>query len=65
MVVTVVIEVEGGADLVRTVTINVVGPPAFITATAAPDRLICGEKSTITVTVKDALQQNVSDNTPG
>jgi hypothetical protein len=63
VVVTVVIEVEGGADLVRTVTINVVGPPAFITATAAPDRLICGEKSTITVTVKDALQQNVSDNT--
>ena len=63
VVVTVVIEVEGGADLVRTVTINVVGPPAFITATAAPDKLICGEKSTITVTVKDALQQNVSDNT--
>ena len=63
VVVTVVVEVDDGADIVRTVTINVVGPPAFITATAAPDRLICGEKSTITVTVKDALQQNVSDNT--
>jgi hypothetical protein len=63
VVVTVTVEVDDGADIVRTVTIKVVGPPAFITATAAPDRLICGEKSTITVTVKDALQQNVSDNT--
>jgi hypothetical protein len=63
VVVTVSVEVEDAADIVRTVTITVVGPPAFITATAAPDRLICGEKSTITVTVKDALQQNVSDNT--
>jgi hypothetical protein len=63
VVVTVTVEVEDAADIVRTVTITVVGPPAFITATAAPDRLICGEKSTITVTVKDALQQNVSDNT--
>jgi hypothetical protein len=64
VVVTVVVEVDDGADLVDTVTIKVIGPPAFITATAAPDRLICGEKSTITVTVKDALQQNVSNNTP-
>jgi hypothetical protein len=63
VVVTVVVEVDDGADIVRTVTINVVGPPAFITATAAPSTLICGEKSTITVKVTDAIGQNVSDNT--
>jgi hypothetical protein len=63
VVVTVVVEVDGGADIVRNVTINVVGPPAFITATAAPTSLICGEKSTITVKVTDAIGQNVSDNT--
>jgi hypothetical protein len=63
VVVTVIVEVDDGADLVDTVTINVVGPPAFITATAAPDKLICGEKSTITVKVTDAIGQNVSDNT--
>jgi hypothetical protein len=63
VVVTVHVEVDDGADLVDTVTINVVGPPAFITATAAPDKLICGEKSTITVKVTDAIGQNVSDNT--
>jgi hypothetical protein len=64
VVVTVVVEVDDGADLVDTVTIKIVGPPAFITATAAPDRLICGEKSTITVKVTDAIGQNVSNNTP-
>jgi hypothetical protein len=63
VVVTVNVEVDDGADLVDTVTIKVVGPPAFITATAAPDRLICGEKSTITVKVTDSIGQNVSDNT--
>jgi hypothetical protein len=63
VVVTVTVEVDDGADLVDTVTIKVVGPPAFITATAAPDRLICGEKSTITVKVTDAIGQNVSNNT--
>jgi hypothetical protein len=63
VVVTVTVEVEDKADIVRTVTINVVGPPAFITATAAPSSLICGEKSTITVKVTDAIGQNVSDNT--
>jgi hypothetical protein len=64
VVVTVTVEVDDGADIVRTVTIKVVGPPAFITATAAPTSLICGEKSTITVKVTDAIGQNVSDNTP-
>jgi hypothetical protein len=63
VIVTVSVEVEGGADITKYVTITVVGPPAFITATAAPDRLICGEKSTITVKVTDAIGQNVSDNT--
>jgi hypothetical protein len=63
VVVTVVVEVEGGADIVRNVTINVVGPPVTITATASPDKLICGEKSEIKVTVKDGAGQNVSNNT--
>jgi hypothetical protein len=61
--VTVTVEVDDGADIVKTVTIKVVGPPAFITASAAPTSLICGEKSTITVKVTDAIGQNVSDNT--
>jgi hypothetical protein len=63
VVVTVTVEVDGGADIVKTVTINGVGPPSFNTATAAPTSLICGEKSTITVKVTDAIGQNVSDNT--
>jgi hypothetical protein len=63
VVVTVSVEVEDAMDIVRQVTIKVVGPPAFITATAAPTSLICGEKSTITVKVTDAIGQNVSDNT--
>jgi hypothetical protein len=63
VIVTVTVEVDDGADITKQVTIKVVGPPAFITATAAPDRLICGEKSTITVKVTDAIGQNVSNNT--
>jgi hypothetical protein len=52
-----------GADLAATATVTVVGPPAFITMTAAPNRLVCGEKATILVTVTDAINQKVSDHT--
>jgi hypothetical protein len=51
------------SDLSATVDVTVVGPPAFITMTAAPSKLICGEKATILVTVTDAINQKVSDHT--
>jgi hypothetical protein len=51
-------------DLEAEATITVVGPPAFVTVTAAPTELICGEKAEITVSVTDALNHGVSDNTP-
>jgi hypothetical protein len=54
---------EEGPDVTATATVTVVGPPAFITLSAAPTTVICGEKSTITVKVTDAIGQNVSDHT--
>jgi hypothetical protein len=63
-VATIAAEIErSGADLRATATVTVVGPPAFITMTAAPNKLICGEKATILVTVTDAINQKVSDHT--
>jgi hypothetical protein len=53
----------GVPNIVLTATITVVGPPASITVSAAPTSLNCGEKATITVTVKDSAGQNVSDRT--
>ena len=53
----------GTADLEASVDITVIGPPAFITVTAAPTELICGEKSEITVSVTDVNNRAVSDNT--
>jgi hypothetical protein len=50
-----------GADITASVDVTVVGPPAFITMTAAPTKLVCGEKATILVTVTDAINQKVSD----
>jgi hypothetical protein len=61
--VTVIVQVDEGADIVRTVEITVIGPPASITVAASPSTLRCGEKATITATVKDSLGQNVSDHT--
>ncbi len=58
------VDVTGAADICRTVQVTVIGPPASITVAASPTTLRCGEKSTITVTVKDAIGQNVSDHTP-
>jgi hypothetical protein len=52
-----------GTDLVTCVDVTVIGPPAAIVVEASPTDLTCGEKSAITVTVKDALGQNVSDHT--
>jgi hypothetical protein len=61
--ITAVIEVDGGQDIVLRTTVTVVGPPASVTVAAAPSSLRCGEKATITATVKDAIGQNVSEHT--
>jgi hypothetical protein len=62
--VTVTIRIENERDdLEVTATITVVGPPAFITISASPTTLVCGEKSEITVSVTDKLNQLVSDHT--
>lgn len=63
--VTAIVELPG-ADLVLTVTVAVVGPPAAagLSAVANPETVLCGEKSVITVTVLDAIGQTVSDHTP-
>ncbi len=67
--ITAVIDVDdqnsGDDDLVVKTTVTVVGPPAAtgLTVTASPASLICGEKATITVTVKDSIGQAVSDHT--
>jgi hypothetical protein len=57
------VDVVGAADVCKTVQVTVIGPPASITVAASPTAVRCGEKSTITVTVKDAQGQNVSDHT--
>jgi hypothetical protein len=57
------IDVIAAADVCRTVQVTVIGPPASVTVAASPTSVRCGEKSTITVTVKDAIGQNVSDHT--
>lgn len=50
-------------DICLATTVTVIGPPASITVAASPTSLRCGEKSTITATVKDSIGQNVSDHT--
>jgi hypothetical protein len=61
--ITAVIEVKDGQDIVLRTTVTVVGPPASVTVAAAPASLRCGEKATVTATVKDAIGQNVSEHT--
>jgi hypothetical protein len=61
--VTACVEVLEALDLCKSVTITVIGPPATITVAASPTSLRCGEKATITATVKDSIGQNVSDHT--
>ncbi len=58
-------DISDNDDLVIKTTVTVVGPPAAngVTVTAAPASLACGEKATITVDVKDAAGQPVSDHT--
>jgi hypothetical protein len=60
--VTAIISIDG-QDVVLTTDITVIGPPFSMTAAASPSTVRCGEKATITVTVKDAIGQNVSDHT--
>jgi hypothetical protein len=50
-------------DVCLTAVVTVIGPPASITVAASPTSVTCGEKSTITATVLDAIGQNVSDHT--
>jgi hypothetical protein len=50
-------------DVLGCVKVTVVGPPAKVTAAAAPASLICGEKATISIDVLDAANQPVSDHT--
>jgi hypothetical protein len=50
-------------DVDGCVKVTVVGPPAKVTAAAAPASVICGEKATISVEVLDAANQPVSDHT--
>jgi hypothetical protein len=57
------IEVLDGQDVILTATVTVVGPPADLRVTASPSTLRCGEKATITATVKDSIGQNVSEHT--
>jgi hypothetical protein len=61
--ITAVIEVLDGQDVIESTTVTVVGPPADLKVTAAPSTLKCGEKATITATVKDSIGQNVSEHT--
>jgi hypothetical protein len=61
--ITAVIAVDDGQDIVRTVKVTVIGPPHTLTVAAAPSTLRCGEKATVTATVKDSIGQNVSEHT--
>ena len=61
--VTIIVEVSGDSDLVETVEITIVGPPAAIEVEASPTSVVCGEKSTIVATVVDSIGQDVSDHT--
>jgi hypothetical protein len=61
--ITVRVDVDGKTDIEATVSLNIIGPVAFLTVTASPTTLICGEKSLITVSATDAVNQQVSDHT--
>ena len=61
--VTIIVDVIGDKDLVETVEITIVGPPAAVTVEASPTSVVCGEKSTIVATVVDSIGQPVSDHT--
>jgi len=56
-------DAAGLADTFATVTFTIVGPPTSLTITASPTSVICGEKITVSGSVKDAIGQNVSDGT--
>jgi hypothetical protein len=60
-----IIEVEDDSDIRECVEVTVVGPPAapLVIAADPAGPVRCGERVTITVTVKDAEGQPVSDHT--
>jgi hypothetical protein len=58
------IDSSGNSSLqVVKVAVTVVGPPASVVATSDVTSVTCGDRATITVTVKDAIGQAVSDHT--
>ena len=61
VLITILVHRQAKPALIETVAINVVGPPAFITLTGAPDRIIVGESVTLTAKLTDAIGQNVWD----
>jgi hypothetical protein len=58
-----IVEVENDPDVVECVEVAVIGGPSTLTVTADPTSVRCGERSQITVTVKDAKGEPVSDHT--
>jgi hypothetical protein len=54
---------QEGEDIVKTVAVAVVGPPASVSASASVASVTCGDTAQIVVTVKDAAGQNVSEHT--
>jgi hypothetical protein len=57
------VAVLNALDVCVTTSVKVIGPPASITVAASPTSVNCGEKSTVTATVVDAIGQSVSDHT--
>ena len=61
--ITAVIEVRDDRDVVLTVQVRVVGPPAVLEVSAAPASVRCGEKVEVKAKVGDAVGQFVSNHT--
>jgi hypothetical protein len=51
-------------DVIKTVTVTVVGPPTNVVVSVDNASPQCGSRVTVTVKVTDAVGQNVSDHTP-
>jgi hypothetical protein len=61
--VTAIVPVGSGIDIIKTAEFTVIGPPQSVVVAASPKSLVCGEKATVTATVKDIAGQAVSDHT--
>jgi hypothetical protein len=58
-----IVEIINDPDIVECVEVTVTGSPATLTVTADPTSVRCGERSQVTVTVRDAEGEPVSDHT--